>query len=226
MAAEAGPASSSAQGTSTLPRWDLSALYAGMDDPALQADLAAATAAAKSFARLYQGKLGSLSGAQLAQALSEFEAIEEKLGRAGSYASLLFAADSSDAAISRFSQSINERLTDISTDLLFFGLELNRLEEADLQAKVQDPALARWQPYLRDVRMYRPHQLGDDVEKVLLEKSVTGAQAWCRLFDETIAALRVTVDGQTMPVGDALNRLSDTDRAVRERAVKAVGAVF
>ena len=226
MAAEAGPVSSSDQGAGTLPRWDLSALYAGMDDPQLEADLVAAATAAKSFARLYQGRLNSLSGAQLAQAMSEFEAIEEKLGRAGSYASLLFAADSSDAAISRFSQSINERLTDISTDLLFFGLELNRLEEADLQTKMQDPALARWQPYLRDVRMYRPHQLGDDVEKVLLEKSVTGAQAWCRLFDETIAALRVTVDGQTMPVGDALNRLSDTDRAVRERAGKAVGAVF
>lgn len=148
------------------------------------------------------------------------------LGKAGSYASLLFAADSSDASISQFSQSINERLTAISTHLLFFTLELNRLEEVDLQEKLKDPALAHWQPYLRDIRMYRPHQLSDDVEKVLLEKSVTGGQAWCRLFDETIAALRVTLDGQEITVGDALNRLSDTNRATREQAGKAVGDVF
>ena len=209
-----------------LPRWDLSALYAGMDDPKLEADLLQAAEQARAFCARYQGGLAALSGAQLAEALATFEAVEEKLGRAGSYASLLFAADSSDAAISRFSQSMNERLTTIAADLLFFGLELNRLEEKDLAAKLQDPALAHWQPYLRDVRMYRDHQLSDEVEKVFLEKSVTGAQAWCRLFDETIAALRVTLDGREMTVGEALNRLSDTERSVREQAGKAVGAVF
>lgn len=209
-----------------LPRWDLSALYAGMDDPALAADLAEATRQAQAFASQYQGKLAALSGPELAQALAQFEGIEEKLGRAGSYASLLFAADSSDAAVSRFSQSINEQLTTISADLLFFSLELNRLDDDSLEDRLKSPDLQRWQPYLRDVRMYRPHQLADEVEKVLLEKSVTGAQAWCRLFDETIASLRVTVDGQEMTVGEALNRLSDSDRGVRERAGQAVGGVF
>ena len=209
-----------------LPRWDLSALYAGMDDPKLEADLTQAAEQARAFSARYQGGLAALSGAQLAEALETFEAVEEKLGRAGSYASLLFAADSSDAAISRFSQSMNERLTTIASDLLFFGLELNRLEEGDLAEKLKDPALARWQPYLRDVRMYRAHQLSDEVEKVFLEKSVTGAQAWCRLFDETIAALRVTLDGREMTVGEALNRLSSPERVVREQAGKAVGAIF
>jgi oligoendopeptidase F len=209
-----------------LPRWDLSALYAGMDDPKLEADLTQAAEQARAFCARYQGGLATLSGAQLAEALETFEGVEEKLGRAGSYASLLFAADSSDAAISRFSQSMNERLTTIAADLLFFGLELNRLEEDDLAEKLKDPALARWQPYLRDVRMYRAHQLSDEVEKVFLEKSVTGAQAWCRLFDETIAALRVTLDGREMTVGEALNRLSDPERAVREQAGKAVGTIF
>ncbi|NLG91442.1 MAG: M3 family oligoendopeptidase [Acetobacter sp.] len=214
------------QGAASLPRWDLSALYAGMDDPKLHADLAEAEKKAQDFAKQYQGKISGLSGKELADAIATFEVIEEMLGKAGSYASLLFAADSSDASISQFSQSINERLTAISTHLLFFTLELNRLEEADLQEKLKDPALAHWQPYLRDIRMYRPHQLSDDVEKVLLEKSVTGGQAWCRLFDETIAALRVTLDGQEITVGDALNRLSDTNRATREQAGKAVGGVF
>lgn len=209
-----------------LPRWDLSALYVSMDDPALTRDLAEAEKNAKAFAARYQGKLAGLSGATLAAAIAENEAIDEILGKAGSYASLLFAANSSDPAISRFSQSINERLTDISGDLLFFTLEINRIDDAALDEKLKDPALAHWAPFLRDTRLFRPHQLSDDVEKVLLEKSVTGAQSWCRLFDETIAALRVTLDGQSVTVGEALNRLSDTDRSVRERAGKAVGAVF
>ncbi|MFT8443911.1 MAG: M3 family oligoendopeptidase [Acetobacter orientalis] len=209
-----------------LPRWDLSALYVSMDDPALARDLAEAEKNAKAFAACYQGKLAGLSGAALAAAIAENEAIDEILGKAGSYASLLFAANSSDPAISRFSQSINERLTDISGDLLFFTLEINRIDDAALDEKLKDPALAHWAPFLRDTRLFRPHQLSDDVEKVLLEKSVTGAQSWCRLFDETIAALRVTLDGQSVTVGEALNRLSDTDRSVRERAGKAVGAVF
>ncbi|MFT9400619.1 M3 family oligoendopeptidase [Acetobacter sp.] len=229
LAAEAGVATASqAQhgAGDTLPRWDLSALYSGMEDPALAQDLADAQTQASAFSARYQGKLATLSAAQLAQAIAESEAIDEKLGKAGSYASLLFAANSSDPAISRFSQSINERLTDISGDLLFFTLEINRLEEADLEEKLKDSALAHWAPFLRDTRLFRPHQLSDAVEKVLLEKSVTGAQSWCRLFDETIAALRVTLDGEIISVGDALNRLSDTDRGVRERAGKAVGAVF
>ncbi|GBR31179.1 M3 family oligoendopeptidase [Acetobacter orleanensis] len=230
FAAEAGivAATSAApgQGASTLPRWDLSALYASMEDPAIKQDLAQAEQQAKDFAARYQGKLAALNGAELAEAIRTCEAIEEVLGKAGSYASLLFAANSSDPAISRFSQSISEKLTDISTHLLFFTLELNRLDEAVLAQNMQDPALAHWKPFLDDTRLFRPHQLSDEVEKVLLEKSVTGAQSWCRLFDETIAALRVTLDGTDMPVGDALNRLSDSDRSVREKAGKAVGKVF
>nr|WP_082881787.1 M3 family oligoendopeptidase [Acetobacter malorum] len=230
FAAEAGAvaATSAAPGqeASTLPRWDLSALYNSMEDPAIKQDLAQAEQQAKEFASRYQGKLAGLSGAEVAEAIRTCEAIEEILGKAGSYASLLFAANSSDPEISRFSQSISEKLTDISTHLLFFTLELNRLDDADLAQKMQDPALAHWKPFLDDTRLFRPHQLSDEVEKVLLEKSVTGAQSWCRLFDETIAALRVTLDGKEMPVGDALNRLSDSDRSVREKAGKAVGKVF
>lgn len=226
LAAETAVSSSHQAEAAGLPRWDLSALYANMDDPALTHDLAAAEAQAKAFSTRYKGKLAGLSGQALAQAIAEYEAIDEILGKAGSYASLLFAGNSSDAAISRFSQSINERLTDISGALLFFTLEINRIDDAVLDDKLKEPALAHWAPFLRDTRLFRPHQLSDEVEKVLLEKSVTGAQSWCRLFDETIAALRVTLDGESVTVGDALNRLSDSDRSVRERAGKAVGAVF
>ena len=153
LAAETAVSSPSLAAAAGLPRWDLSALYAGMDDPALTRGLAEAEKNAKAFAARYQGKLAGLSGAHLAQAIAENEAIDEALGKAGSYASLLFAANSSDAAISRFSQSINERLTDISGDLLFFTLEINRMDDAALDEKLNDPALAHWAPFLRDTRL-------------------------------------------------------------------------
>ncbi len=109
-------------------------------------------------------------------------------------------------------------MTAISSHLLFFTLELNRLDEAALEAKLADPALARWRPFLRDLRVFRAHQLSDELEKLLHEKEVTGRSAWSRLFDETIAGMRVPVGGEELTVSAALNKLSDRDRAVREAA--------
>jgi oligoendopeptidase F len=143
-----------------------------------------------------------------------------------SYAQLLFSADSSDAATGRFYQSVTERVTAISTHLLFFTLELNRLDDAVLDAKLADASLAHWSPWLRDLRVFRPHQLSDDLEKLLHEKEVTGHSAWSRLFDETMAGMRIMLGNETVTVTDALNKLSDKDRAAREAAGKAIGAAF
>jgi oligoendopeptidase F len=143
-----------------------------------------------------------------------------------SYAQLLFSGDSNNPAIGRFYQSMNERVTAIRSDLLFFTLELNRLDDAVLEAKLADPALSRWRPWLRDLRVFRPHQLSDELEKALHEKSVTGPAAWSRLFDETVAALRIPVGGEDLTVSAALNKLSDRDRATREAAARAIGDVF
>ncbi|MBB2189737.1 M3 family oligoendopeptidase [Gluconacetobacter azotocaptans] len=209
-----------------LPRWDLSDLYDSPDSDRLRTDLAQAASDSEAFSSAWRGRLAGASAAALAESIAEYQRIDEILGRAASYAQLLFSGDSSDPAIGRFSQSINERLTEISTHLLFFTLELNRIGDDDLAARLADPALAAWAPFLRDLRVFRPHQLSDEVEQVLHEKSVTGATAWCRLFDETMAALRIPLDGRDLTVGEALNRLSDSDRAVRERAAKAIGTVF
>ncbi len=216
----------SSSGASALPSWDLSDLYAGQDSPALARDLDEAEAAARAFAGRYAGRLATLDSAGLAAAIAEYERIDAVLGRAASYAGLLFAGDSEDAAIGRFYQGVNERLTQVSTPLIFFTLELNQLDDDALAGLQRDPALARWQPFLRDLRVFRPHQLSEEVERVLHEKSVTGASAWSRLFDETMAQLRVELDGAQLTVGDALNRLSDRDRAVREGAARAIGEVF
>jgi oligoendopeptidase F len=210
-------------GTGALPDWNLSDLYAGSNDARIEVDLTAAQEGARAFAVRYQGRLAGLSGAELAGALTEYEKLQESMGRASSYAQLLFAADSNNPANGKFYQTISERVTSLSTHILFFTLELNHIGEAELAEKLQDPALARYAPWFRDLRVFLPHQLSDEVEKLLLEKDVTGHAAWSRLFDETTAAMRLTVRGEELTLSAALNKLSDPDRNVREAAGKAVG---
>jgi oligoendopeptidase F len=219
-------ASASAAADDALPAWDLSDLYPGPDSPPVAADFAAAEAAAAAFESRHAGKLADLSGAGLAEAIAEYERIDEILGRLSSYAQLLFAGDSTDAALGKFYQTVTERVTTISSHLLFFTLELNRLDDAVLEAKLSDRALAHWRPWLRDLRVFRPHQLSDELEKLLHEKEVTGHAAWSRLFDETIAGMRVPVGGEELTVSAVLNKLSDRDRTVREAAGKAIGTAF
>ncbi|WP_369796805.1 M3 family oligoendopeptidase [Belnapia sp. F-4-1] len=210
-----------------MPVWDLSDLYASPEDPRLAADLDRAEEEGKAFAARLSGKLGGLSGDALAEAIGRYERIEEVLGRAMSFGQLIFAGDATDPANGRFYQTLQERVTAISSHLLFFTLELNRLEDAEIERKLAgSPALARWQPWLRDLRVFRPHQLSDEVEKLLHEKEVTGRAAWNRLFDETIANMQVRIGDEELTVSAALNRLSDRDRSVRAAAAEGVSAAF
>ena len=225
-APQAPEPATAARPETSLPAWDLSDLYPGITSPQITADLDGVAERARVFSARYSGKLAELHGAALAAALAEYEGIEEVLGRVMSYAQLHFSGDSTNATLGGFMQSCSERVTTISSDLLFFSLELNRLEDAELEHKLTDPALARWRPFLRDLRVFRPHQLSDEAEKLLHEKSVTGAQAWSRLFDETVAGMRIPLAGASLTVSDVLNKLSDRDRSVREAAGRAVGAAF
>ena len=220
------PEGSSAAAAEALPGWDLSDLYPAPDSPAVERDFAAAAREAKAFAVACAGRLAAASGAELAAAIARYERIEETLGRLASYAQLRFAADQTDAAGGQFYQTVVERVTAIGSDLLFFPLELNRLDDAVLEAKLADPALTPWRSWLRDLRVFRPHQLSDDLEKLLHEKDVTGPAAWSRLFDETVAGMRISLGGEDLTVSAALNKLSDRDRAVREAAGRAIGAAF
>ena len=210
-----------------LPSWNLDDLYRGMGDPTLEADFIAAEAAARAFNGAHNGKLAGLSGDRLAAAIAEYERIEEILGRAMSFASLVFASDAQDTAHGRFYQTAQERVTGVSSNLVFFTLELNRLDEAALEGKLaSSAALARYRPWLRDLRVWLPHQLSDEMERLLHEKEVTGRNAWNRLFDETMAMMTVPVDGQELSVSAALNQLSDRDRGKREAAARGVGEAF
>jgi oligoendopeptidase F len=210
----------------SLPAWDLTDLYPGRDSDAVAADLATATREARGFAAAHAGKLASLTPSAFAAAMAGYERIDETLSRLVSYAQLLFSGDSTDPALGRFYQDITEQVTSISSQLLFFTLELNRLDDAVIEGWLADPAAAKYRPWLRDLRVFRPHQLADDLERLLHEKEVTGHAAWSRLFDETMAGLRVAVAGEALTVNAALDKLSDRDRAVREAAARAIGETF
>ena len=227
MAAQAAAAKRKrTAGLGQLPQWNLADLYPQRDGPELARDLDRTAAAAKDFRTRHEGKLDSLAGAELGAAVAEYERLQETLGRVMSYASLVHAGDMSDPEIGKFYQTMHERVNEIGTLLLFFTLELNRIEDAALEAQLKSPALAHYRPWLRDIRAYRPYQLSDELERLLHEKSVAGRSAWSRLFDETEAALRFRVRGKELTAAEALDRLSDRNPETRKAAAKAVGEVF
>src|SRR5215469_3197799 len=199
-----------------LPEWNLADLYAGIDDPQVKRDLDRGAAESLSFEEAFKGKLAALvergdAGTQLAAAVKRYEALDDLLGRLTSYAGLLHAGDTVDPARAKFYADVQERVTAASTHLLFFTLELNRLDDAKLEAAMQDPALAHYRPWIEDVRKDKPYQLEDRVEQLFHEKSVTGYSAWNRLFDETIASLRFKVGGKPLALEQALSLMQDAD---------------
>jgi len=208
-----------------LPDWDLSHLYSGPQAQNLKSDLDDAGRRAKGFAVTYAGKLDGLDGTTFGAAIAEFEGIGEILQRVMSYGQLLFATNTSDGDVGRFYQTLQEQVTDISSETLFFTLEINRLDDDVLEQKLASKDAARYRPWLSEVRQYRPHQLSDDLEKLLLEKSVTGRAALVRLFEETFSDMRFDVEGvgEAMTQSEVMNLLSDKSATKRKAASKAFG---
>ncbi len=214
-----------------LPVWDLSDLYPSMNAPEVAGDLQRGAEASQAFEARYKGQLKALAetpegGAALAEAVREFERIDEILGRLGSFAGLIYSGDTSDAARAKFYGDLQDKLTAISTKLLFFPLELNRLDDATLETALKDPSLAIYRPWIEDLRLERPYQLDDEIERLFHEKSVTGRAAWSRLFDETLAGLRFDIEGEKLPLERTLDRLVHPDEERRHAAADALAAVF
>jgi len=196
------------QDLGTLPNWDLSDLYPAPDSAALKSDLAKVEKDTRSFHDAYKGRLGGLDGRAFGAAIAAYEAIQEITGRIMSYAQLVYSGNVADPEVGKFYQTMRERVTAISTDLIFFTLEINELDDAALKAKLTAPAASKYAPWLRDVRLFRPHQLSEDMERLLHEKYVAGPAAWNRLFDETMASLRFPFDGKMLTTEEALHLLS------------------
>ena len=181
-----------------LPEWNLNDLYVAPDAPALKADIEKSEADCKSFAASYQGKLASLSGDQLAASLKAYESLSDLIGRIGSYAQLYYVGDTTDSVRAKFYGDTSATLTELSTLLLFYELEFNMLDDDHLAVAMTSPALAHYKPWIDNLRMEKPFQLDAKLEQLFLEKSQTGAGAFNRLFDETMAALTFEVDRKSV----------------------------
>lgn len=206
-----------------LPGWDLSDMYSGMDGDDLRKDLALAAKKARAFHKKHHGKTARLDGKGLAQAISAYEKIDEILSRVMSYAQLVHAGNVADPKIGKFYQSMQEEVTEISAHLVFFTLEINEISDTALARKLKTKSLAFYEPWLRDLRVYRPYQLDEAMERLLHDKHVAGRSAWNRLFDETMARMRFDVDGKQKTTEETLHMLSDSDGAVRKMGAKALG---
>ena len=222
-------ASGAAQAASDapLPEWNLTHLYPAMDSPRFLKDFADCDAECKAFASAYRGKLDGLAAGPdgsktLAAAVARYEKLDDLMGRLMSYAGLVYSGDTTDAARSKFYGDTQERITTASSDLLFFQLELNRIDDAALNKAMAQGPLAHYRPWLEDIRKEKPFQLDDKLEQLFHEKSVTARGAWNRLFDETIAALRFHVGAKELTLEPVLNLLQDPQEPVRKEASAAI----
>ncbi|MBD9373491.1 M3 family oligoendopeptidase [Rhizobium sp. ARZ01] len=214
-----------------LPNWNLADLYASPTAQEFLADLERGMTDAIAFEARWKGKLEQAAGKTGAEgigaAVKEFEGLEDLLGRVASYAGLTYFSNTTDPANGKLYGDVQAKITDISAHLLFFSLEMNRIEDARLAESLErDTLAAHYRPWIEDLRKDKPHQLDDRTEQLFLEKSMTGAAAWNRLFDETMASLRYTIDGEEMPLEVALNLLQDVDGETRKKAAMALAKTF
>ncbi|PTS90967.1 MULTISPECIES: M3 family oligoendopeptidase [unclassified Caulobacter] len=217
--------------TDALPEWDLADLYADRDDPRIEADLAAAKAANDELAGLEglfleaRGEPERL-GRLIDRGIRLYEQATNSLWSVGAYAGLASSVARDDPAWAKFEGDLRARSAAIAADSLFFTLELNRLEDAEIAAALAAfPACGRWTPWLRRVRLARPHELSPELERFIVDKSPAAAN-WVRLYDETLSKLRAEVGDETLTLPEVLNRLSDPDVSRRKAAADGLATAL
>lgn len=202
--------------------WRLQDLYAGSDDPRLEADMLWASSAAEDFARQYRPGLGDLDAAALATAIQSLEAIRQRLGRVGTFRYLSYVTHADQPAYGAALQAYEEAATQVSNQLIFFDIAWNAVDENRAEQLLQDPALAHWAHLLRNWRQYRSHLRSESEEQILSEKRVTGRALWERLFDETLTEMRFNLRGKAMTEQEVLTLLSNPDRTLRHDAAESL----
>lgn len=201
-----------------LPSWSLDDLYKGKDDPALAKDLKKLRAESEDFKNAYQGKLKGLSATDFGEALARYEAVCELDGRLSSYARLLLSENVSDEDNARFAQKIREETAEAGVLTLFFALEINELSEAELKRLSAGESVKKYAPYIENVRLYKPHDLPPETERILAEKDTVSSAAFIRVYDETIAAMNVSLNGKQTTLTEALDAFFSPDRTLRKEA--------
>ena len=207
----------------TLPEWRLDDLYAGRDDPRIEADLAAAKRANDALAAM-QGRFVAAAadpvtlGALLDEGIRLYEEATNGLWGVGAFASLSASTARDNPAWAKFEGDLRVRSAQIAAESLFFTLEINQIDDKAMEAAFDAfPALARWRPWIRRVRLARPHELSAELERILVDRGPAVAN-WVRLYDETLAKLAVRAGREDLTLPEALNRLSDPDAARRKQA--------
>ena len=209
-----------------LPEWDLNDLYTGEDAAELKRDLDWLEAACSDFAKDYEGKLDTLDAAGLLDCVLRNEKINQIAGRIMSFAGLRYYQLTTDPGRAKFMSDCQEKITNFTTPLVFFTLELNKLPDDHLDGLLaQNADLARYKPVFDRIRAMKPYQLSDELEKFLHDLGVVG-DAWERMFDETIAGLEFDVEGETLGIEGTLNLLTDPDRSKREAGARSLAEVF
>ena len=210
-----------------LPQWDLSDLYSAEDAPELARDMDWLERECASFAQDYQGKMAELDAARMLTCVQRYEKIDMIAGRVMSFAGLRYYQNTTDGDRTKFMSDCQDRITAFTTPLVFFSLEFNRIDEARYEAVFNAlPELTRYRPVFDRMRAMRPHQLSDELEQFLHDQSVVGASAWNKLFDETMAGLEFTVNGEVLNLEATLDLMSDHDRDRREAGVRELVRVF
>ena len=210
-----------------LPEWDLSDLYMAEDDPELTKDLDWLRKACSNFSEDYQGKLDKLGAMGLLDAVERYQAIEVVAGKVMSFAGLRYYQLTTDSQRTKFMSDMQDKVTKLTTPLVFYGLEFNRISGDRIASLLnEDSGLARYKPVFDRMRAMKPYQLSDELEKFLHDQSVVGASAWNRLFDETVASLTFQIKGEELPLEAATNKLSDKNRDMREAAAREIARVL
>ncbi|QFS97892.1 Oligoendopeptidase F, plasmid [Labrenzia sp. THAF191b] len=212
-----------------LPEWDLTDLYPAVDAPEVAADLKEILERSKTFETSYKGRLAEMAQSNvsaLVTAIRAYEELEDLMGRLISFAGLVYSENTIKPASQKFYGDVQEQITTASSHLLFFTLEMNKIDDGVMETALQDSQFAHYLPWIEDLRKGKPYQLEDRVEQLFHEKSVTGAGAWNRLFDETMASLTFDVDGQELSIEPTLNMLVDSSPDTRRKASEALTQTF
>ncbi|KIE06142.1 hypothetical protein NF27_BK00630 [Candidatus Jidaibacter acanthamoeba] len=209
-----------------MPKWDLKDLYQSPKDKALADDLSRLESDIQKFAEEYQNKIAELSGEEFYAAIIKYENISDLMGKIGSFAFLYYTTDMANPEKAAFFQNMQEQLTQLSAALIFFTLQINQLEDKHLDNLLKNEKLAGYKPWFRDLRVFKKHQLSDKEEEILHHTSVTGGQAWSRLFDETMVDLRFPFKEEQLTCSEILHKLSEPDSETRKIAAKSLGEVL
>ena len=203
--------------------WDLSPLYAGVDDPKLQEDIQFLRKESDQFSAKHRGKIASYDAEELREIIEQQYELYRVNNRVESYAAMVFSVDSTNHAAGALLQQASETESYLKQQTVFFDLEWNALEDAHVAELLANPVLAPYAHHLEVARADKPHKLTEAEERIVLEKDVVGINAWNRFYDQFLTSLRYDLDGESKNLSEVLNKGFSPDRDLRQRALEAVG---